>query len=198
MDKLPEHLGGGERRCHNDRGALRFAIKHWDVKSMLDIGCGRACVVKDAIDIHQIDALGVDGDPGTLHGEWNFERPDVPFLLHDYTTGPAPLEDREFDLCWSVEFLEHVEEKYMGNWMEDVRRCKYVIVTHAKPGPTTVDGKSGTNHHHVNEQHPEYWIDKFDQFGFDFDVDLTNELREASTMTKKFMRENGLVFIRRG
>jgi hypothetical protein len=44
----------------------------------------------------------------------------------------------------------------------------------------------------------EYWVNKFDQFGFDFDVDLTNELREASTMTKKFMRENGLVFIRRG
>jgi hypothetical protein len=190
MDELPEHLGGGERRCHNDRGALRFAIKNWDVKSMLDIGCGRACVVKDAIDIHKMDALGIDGDPGTLHGEFNFERPDVPFMLHDYTEGPAPLDDREFDLCWTVEFLEHVDEKYMGNWMEDVRRCKYVICTHAEPG----DG----GRHHVNEQYMEYWINKFDQFGFDFDVDLTNELREASTMTKRFMRENGLVFIRRG
>jgi hypothetical protein len=188
MNTLPEHLGGGERRCHNDRGALRWAINKWNVKSMVDIGCGRACVIKDASDIHQLDVLGIDGDPGTLHGEYNFERPDVPFLLHDYATGPAPI-DREFDLCWSVEFLEHVDEKYMDNWMTDVKRCKYVVCTHAEPG----DG----GRHHVNEQYMEYWENKFEEYGFTFDVDLTNELREASTMNKKFMRQNGLVFIRR-
>jgi len=189
MDKLPEHLGGGERRCHTDRGALRFAIRKWDIKSMLDIGCGRACVIDDAKTIHGLEVLGIDGDPGDLHGEFNFKRPPVPFQLHDYTTGPAPLDDREFDLCWSVEFLEHVDETYMDNWMEDAKRCKYVICTHAEPG----DG----GRHHVNEQFREYWVEKFNHYGFDFDVDLTNELREASTMTKKFMRQNGLVFIRR-
>ena len=187
MDKLPEHLGGGERRCHSDTGALQFAIDTWGIKSMIDIGCGRACVVKDAIDMG-IDAMGIDGDPGTLHGEYNFTRPDVPFLLHDYTEGPAAI-DGEYDLCWSVEFLEHVDEKYMDNWMEDVKRCKYVICTHAEPG----DG----GRHHVNEQYHDYWVEKFDDYGFNFAVDLTQELREASTMTKKFMRQNGLVFIRR-
>ena len=73
--------------------------------------------------------------------------------------------------------------------MIDVSRCKYVICTHAEPG----DG----GHHHVNEQYYEYWIDKFHPYGFDFSVDLTNELREASTMIKRFIRENGLAFTRR-
>ena len=187
MDKLPEHLGGGERRCHNDVGTLQWAMKLWDIKSMVDIGCGRACVVQDAVD-HGLDALGIDGDPGDLHGEYNFTRPDVPFLLHDFTEGPAPV-DREFDLAWTVEFLEHVDEKYMDNYMDTIKKCKYVICTFARPG----DG----GHHHVNEQEPQYWIDKFDSYGFVFNRSYTKELRKASTMIKRFIRENGLVFIRR-
>lgn len=187
MDKLPEHLGGGERRCHNDVGALQWAMKLWDIKSMVDIGCGRACVVQDAVD-HGLDALGIDGDPGDLHDEYNFTRPDVPFLLHDFTEGPAPV-DREFDLAWTVEFLEHVDEKYMDNYMDTIKKCKYVICTFARPG----DG----GHHHVNEQEPQYWIDKFDSYGFVFNRSYTKELRKASTMIKRFIRENGLVFIRR-
>ena len=187
MEKLPEHLGGGERRCHNDVGALQWAVDKWGIESMVDVGCGRACVVKDAVDMG-LRAIGIDGDPGTLHGEYNFTRPDVPFMLHDYTEGPAPIGD-EYDLAWTVEFLEHVDEKYMDNYMDTLQKCKYVICTFARPG----DG----GHHHVNEQHPGYWTDKFDHYGFDYDNQATKELRKASTMTKRFIRENGLVFVRR-
>ena len=186
MDKLPDHLGGGERRCHNDVGALEWAIKTLDVKSMVDVGCGQACVVKDAVD-RGLEALGIDGDPGDGHGPYNFKRPDVPFLLHDYTKGPAPV-DQEFDLAWTVEFLEHVSSDYIPNFMDTLKKCKYVICTFARPG----DG----GHHHVNEQEPEYWIDVFQHYGFEYNDSYTKELRKASTMKKRFIRENGLVFVR--
>lgn len=197
MEKLPDHLGGGERRCHGDRGALQWAIMKWNIASMLDIGCGRGCVVKDAITFG-VDAMGIDGDPGDLHEDkYKYKRdPSMPFLLHDYTVGVAPI-NREFDLAWSVEFLEHVESEYISNYMPSFQKCKYVIVTHAKPKPGTVNGRSATNHHHVNEQFEDYWFDIFHQYGFDHDSALTKELRAASTMTKNFIRDNGLVFIQR-
>lgn len=197
MSTLPTHLGGGERRCHVDKGALSWAIKKWDITSMLDIGCGQGCVIKDAI-VFGLEAMGIDGDPGDLHeDEWKYKRdPSMPFLLHDYTTGQAPI-DREFDLAWSVEFLEHVEPEYIPNYMPSFQKCKYVIATHAKPKPGTVNGRSATNHHHVNEQFEDYWIDVFSTYGFNYDLALTKELRQASTMTKNFVRENGLVFIKR-
>lgn len=183
---LPEHLGGGERRCHHDKGALRWAIKELGVTSMLDIGCGQGCVSVDAIDMG-IDVLAVDGDPGNLHDEWNFTRDTkLPFILHDYTTGPVET-DRNFDLCWSVEFLEHIGEQYIPNFMSNVQKCKYVFVTAAKPG----DGGK----HHVNEQHPEYWIDVFLQYGFVYNEQLTSDLKDNSTMKKRFFNRNGLVFV---
>lgn len=193
---LPLHLGGGERRCHNDLGALKWAMEKWNIKSLLDIGCGKGCVVMDGIK-NGLTCLGVDGDPGDLHeSEWKFTRPkEMPFLLHDYTVGPAPIE-QEFDLCWSVEFLEHVEEKYIPNYIESFKMCKYVIATHAPPKPSTVNGKSATNHHHVNEQYADYWIDVFEHYGFNYDEVLTRDLRLKSTMKKDFIRNNGLVFIR--
>lgn len=190
MRKLPEHLGGGERRCHTDRGALQWAIITFNVESMLDIGCGQGCVVKEAITFG-LDALGIDGDPGDLHEEeWKFTRSkDLPFLLHDYVTGPAPIEKESFDLAWSVEFLEHVEEQYMPHYMESFKKCKYVICTFAPPG------KEGQ--HHVNCQPESYWIDKFQSYGFEYRSDYTYQLRVASTMTKNFVRERGLLFIRK-
>lgn len=188
MDKLPQHLGGGERRCHHDMGALKWAVANWHVKSMIDVGCGRGCVVQDAISLG-LDAMGVDGDPGNLHGEFNYERPaDMPFLLHDYTNGPADI-DRTFDLCWSVEFLEHVDAEYIPHFMNTFQKCKYIVTTAAKPG----DG----GRHHVNEQPPEYWIEVFDQYGFDYDSKALQLIQEASTMTKKFINRNGLVFVNR-
>ena len=61
--------------------------------------------------------------------------------IHDYETGPSNF-DKEVDLIWSVEFVEHVWEKYQKNYMKDFQRGKFVVMTFAPPG------KAG--HHHVN------------------------------------------------
>ena len=196
MQELPKHLGGGERRCHHDQGALKWAIEKFNVKSMLDIGCGQGCVSIDGQKLG-LEVLGVDGDPGNLHGQYNFTRPDdYPFLLHDYTEGPAPI-DKEYDLVWSVEFLEHVEPEYIPNFMDSFKKGKVLIVTFARPHAKTVNGRSLSNHHHVNEQELEYWLEKFDEYGFDYQADLSEELKKASTMMKNFVRNTGMVLFRR-
>ena len=168
-------------RTHNDRGTLTFIINQYNIKTFLDIGCGPGGMVELA-QMRGLDAVGVDGD-------WTVERPkDVRVMIHDYTVGPTQWT-RQFDLGWSVEFLEHVEEKYQDNYMQDFARCKYVVTTAAPP--------NYPGHHHVNCREQEYWHAVFDKYGFDYDHDVTMKIREISTMQKPFMQRTGMFFKRR-
>jgi len=76
-------------------------------------------------------------------------------------------------LCWSCEFVEHVEEQYVDNFLKDFAQARYIIMTHATPGQSERDHA----HHHVNEQNAEYWIDKIQNFGYNYDVEATTALR---------------------
>ena len=180
MKDLPKHLGGHGNKNHVDHGALDFLKEKFNVKSLLDIGCGLG-EMKTICDPRDISYLGIDGD-------WSVKRQHDQVVIHDYTTGPAPLDDKGFDLGWSTEFLEHVEETYVENFMADFARCRYVMVTHAMPG------KKG--HHHVNCKKPNYWKGVFADHGFSFLDNDTKALRNSSTMKREFVRDQALVFER--
>jgi hypothetical protein len=170
-ERLPEHLGGHESITHTDTGALEWAISKFSAKRMIDVGCGPGGQVKKAQDLG-LFAVGIDGD-FTLQQKWDTEGIDV--QLHDYTDGARMgVDGLCFDFAWSVEFLEHVEEKYISYYMHDFQLCKYVLCTAAPPG------KWG--HHHVNCQDLDYWINEFGKYGFIYDSDLSLELKESSTM----------------
>lgn len=179
--ETPNHLGGHAGMTHIDIGALKWAIKTLGVKSARDVGCGTGDMVKHMLDAG-LDAYGIEGDP-TL----NWGRPEK-FIRHDYTLGDLNIVEGA-DLGWCVEVLEHIEEEYLPNVFSTFRDCEFVIVTAAPPGTEAA-------HHHVNCKDQNYWIAKFFEFGFDFAPDLTAQLRSASTMTRNFMRETGMVFIR--
>lgn len=165
-----------------DSGALNWAINTLGVKSYIDIGCGPGGMVELA-ESKNLRVLGVDGDY-TLK-RYNSDN----FVIHDYTTGPAPVTDN-FDLAWSVEFVEHVYEKYIPNYMDTFIKAKYVIMTYAPIGHG--------GHHHVNENTERYWISKFKEYGFTFKIEHTAELRRHSTMNKgshkAFVAKTGLLF----
>jgi SAM-dependent methyltransferase len=182
QDSLPSHLGGHMNKTHNDRGTLSFLVSEYGIKSFLDVGCGPGGMVALA-SMRGLDAMGIDGD-------WEVPKEkDTFILIHDFTTGPAPVE-RGFDLGWSVEFLEHVEEKYQDSYMRAFAHCKYVVCTAAPPGYP--------GHHHVNCQPLTYWRDVFDKYGFDYDNDVTQRIRhQESTMQKPFMQTTGMFFKRR-
>jgi len=183
QDSLPSHLGGHLNKTHNDRGTLSFLISEYGIKSFLDVGCGPGGMVALA-GMRELDAMGIDGD-------WEVPKEkDTFILIHDFTTGPCLTTKAEFDLGWSVEFLEHVEEKYQDNYMQAFALCKYVVCTAAPPGYP--------GHHHVNCQPQEYWHKVFDKYGFDYDDAVTQRIRmQESTMQKPFMQTTGMFFRRR-
>jgi len=178
MKNLPKHLGGHAGITHLDEGVLSYFIGNFNIQSFLDVGCGPGGMVKLATS-KGLESRGIDGD---FKVKKVCENSQV--LLHDFREGVAP--HPRFDLGWSVEFLEHVDEEYMPFYMSSFQRCQYVFVTHAPPN------KRG--HHHVNCQTSDYWIDKFAKYGFNYLSDSTDVCRSLSTMKREFVRETGLVF----
>lgn len=174
---LPKHLGGHCGITHVDNGILEY-FKSKGSTTYLDIGCGPGGMLDAAYTLGYY-VQGVDGD--------NTVKRNLPnnVKIHDYTTGPFTLPTT-YDLVWSCEFVEHVEEKFLDNFMQTFQLGKTVCMTYAPPG------KKG--HHHVNCNTKEYWIDVFEKYGFTFNQSLTDEVKRNSTMEREFFREYGLVF----
>lgn len=177
---LPMHLGGHENETHLDDGALDYIIETLGVKSMVDIGCGPAGMVELARS-KGLEVLGVDGD-------FVVERKVDDIVIHDYQKAPY-VPEKNYDLAWTVEFVEHIEEQYIRNFVATMDKCKYVLMTHAFPGQP--------GHHHVNCQTTEYWAHIMNAFGYSILLDETNAIRKASTMKERYIREQSIFLLNR-
>lgn len=170
----PKHLGGHLNITHTDSGSLSWIKSIYpNAKTLIDIGCGPGWQVNLANEMGFF-SLGIDGDLNC--------NPDI---LHDFTLGKSPI-NKNFDIAWSVEFLEHVEEAYIDNFLSLFAQCNFIVCT-ASP--------SKAGYHHVNPQEQIYWVEKFKHYGLEFSDDLSLNLRKNSTMKRDFIRERGMVFL---
>lgn len=78
-------------------------------------------------------------------------------------------------MIWSAEFLEHISEEFMANYMATFKRAKYILVTHSIWG----------GWHHANIQRSGWWISKFEEYGFDYQDKLTEEARNKCPLLKE-------------
>lgn len=177
---LPEHLGGHAHMTNVDVGVLRTLADLYKPASFLDIGCGPGGMLDVAL------ALGLA--PQGVDGDFTLDYGGREVVLHDFTTGPWAPEE-EVDLGWSVEFLEHVEERFLVNVAPAFKACRVVWVTHAVPRQI--------GWHHVNCQTSDYWRNVFRGWGFAWSRGKTDLLRSRSTMEAKYARRTGLLFERR-
>lgn len=184
------HLGGYARG--GDPGTWcprlwKWAVEEFSIRSVLDVGCGEGHSTR-YFKYLGCRVLGVEGCRQALADTV------VPGSVtqHDFCDG-AFLSPKPFDLIWSCEFLEHVEEKYVPNILRTFEQArKMILVTHAFPG-------QDRGHHHVNCRPSSYWIKRIEKLGFECHVALT---REARTVTlgddhriNHFAR-SGLLFLR--
>jgi cyclopropane fatty-acyl-phospholipid synthase-like methyltransferase len=162
LDGVPEHLGGHYGYTNMDRPSLKYLVEHFNIKSMLDVGCGTGGMVEYAHSLG-LDALGVDGDTNVACDH---------IVNHDFTQG-AYIPDKEYDLIWCVEFVEHVEAKFIPNFLETFRHGKILMMTFAPPGQ---GGK-----HHVNLQTASYWTNKLYK-DWKVDRESTDHIRNTTTI----------------
>jgi SAM-dependent methyltransferase len=138
----------------------------YKIEKVIDVGCGMGYAIKEFLKYSK-KVVGIDGSEYVKNNSSFSDN----IVLHDFTKGKYSL-DEIYDLCWSSEFLEHVEEKYMDNYFSVFMKAKYCAVTYANKG------QSG--HHHVNCQDEKYWIEKFKQYGFKFLKDDTEILKNKA------------------
>ena len=163
-----------------------WAINELRVKSVLDVGCGLGYAAR-YFQRHGCSVQGVDGSPTAIRDSVIADHVE----RHDFCHGPN-IPAGGFDLVWSAEFVEHVEEQYADNFLFSFRSAQsYVMLTYAAPGQG--------GYHHVNERPEDYWIDKLQQIGFNLDEHLTAASRELAgdhPVVGKHFRARGLVFIK--
>lgn len=163
-----------------------WLVKERGVQSVIDVGCGDGVAVDFFLTLG-CQVLGVDGIPQ--------EHPSI--IEHDFTREPfvpaiADEEPDTFDLCWCCEFVEHVAEEFIGNFLVTFTCADLVLMTHAEPGQA--------GWHHVNNQWSTYWIERLDEVGFSLDKELTNKTRNMSRMNDSAWNHysrSGLAFVKR-
>lgn len=154
------------------------------VRTVVDVGCGDGVAVRAFRDLGCL-VRGVDGVP----------QDDTDIIEHDYTKGPLGADSGRFmhayQLVWSCEFVEHVEERYLPNFLATFKVGMYVLMTHADPGQP--------GWHHVNCRPADYWVGALAAAGFSLDPDLTattRQLAAANPSPWNHYRRSGLAFVR--
>jgi SAM-dependent methyltransferase len=184
------HLGGyfagGDPATHCPH-FWSWLVSRLQVRSMLDVGCGEGWAVKYFAELG-CDAAGVDGSSTAVENTVACGR----VACHDLCTGPY-LPGRTYDLVWSSEFVEHIEEAYLAHVLGTLNLAeRYLVLTHAFPGQK--------GHHHVNCQTSAYWIALIEGLGFRFEYALTLQARRITRRdyfgVNHFAR-SGLIFSRR-
>lgn len=151
--------------------------------SVIDFGCGIGRVLRGFEQLGIDDIYGVDG----VHAAKEHSVIERRFGVADLR---EPFDTRTRDLSISIELLEHIPEKYADTLVKTIAKAgKWVVVTAAPPG------QGGT--HHVNLQPKQYWIDKFESQGKEYDPQLTHSIQTklaGSLKITTWIPENIMVF----
>ena len=137
-------------------------MQYFSPKSVIDLGCGCGQYIWRLRDWYGVEVHGVDGCPEAA----KFGPTEIFDLREPY------YPQRQYDLCMSIETLEHIEEEYAQVVVESIARCAPVAYITAAP-----PGQSG--HHHINLQPQEYWRARFSEAGMEYDQALSHKLRSV-------------------
>jgi hypothetical protein len=137
---------------------LPLLVDIFQPRSLIDVGCGQGTWSRTAMELGIEDQIGVDG-------AWAQPVLQIPRDRFRPCDLSAPFNlDRRFELAISMEVGEHITparaDVFVGNI---VRHADAVVFSAAAPYQGGV--------HHVNEQWPAYWAQKFaahDYRCFDF------------------------------
>jgi SAM-dependent methyltransferase len=151
--------------------------------SVLDVGCATGTWLAEWSRAGATDVLGIDGDyvdrSALQIPAGNFAPVDLqqPFSL-----------GRTFDLVQTLEVAEHLSAARADAFVESLARHGDVILFSA-----AIPGQGGT--HHVNEQWPSYWAEKFERAGYTA-YDLVRPRIWHDTRVQFWYRQNMLLFAR--
>jgi SAM-dependent methyltransferase len=155
---------------------LDIVISELQPTSVLDVGCGVGKSLEHFI-ARGIYALGIENSNVAINHSTVKE-----YIIKQNLKKELDLK-KQFDLIWCFEVVEHIHPKYENIFLKTLcNHSKRILISAARPGQG--------GHGHFNEQHPEYWVDKFNQLGYIYEESFSNKLKSI----KENHSENILYF----
>ena len=158
---------------------LDLTIELFRPASVLDVGCGTG-VSLDYFTRQGVDAYGIEGSALAI------SKAKHPSLIQQGDLHQSINLGRKFDLVWCFEVAEHIHPLHVSNLLDTLtNHADRILLSAAQPG----QGGLG----HLNEQFPEYWIEKLKAYGFALDTVNVPKYRQLPD----HFASNILVFDRR-
>lgn len=166
------------------REVVPVLLELFHPKSVADVGCGAGAWLSVFQEKGIQDILGFDGD---YVERTHLRIPQDKFQPSDLS---QPIRvDRKFDLAISLEVAEHIDAAQAETYMDTLTRLSDAIVFSA-----AIPNQGGT--HHVNEQWPEYWEERFKARGFVL-IDSLRERFWNNRDVERWYRQNLLLYVRK-
>jgi SAM-dependent methyltransferase len=145
-------------------------------ESVCDLGCGNGYILSSLAD-RGVQVQGVDASESVLNFVDEGIRDRV--FIRDLS---KPQDLGRFDLAMSTGVAEHLPKRFAGAFVQNVAGCarQRVFFAAAEPGQWG-DG-------HINCQPQEYWIQLFEEQGFEHDTGATARLTEAARASEAINR----------
>lgn len=144
-----------------------WMMSYVGVKSLMDVGCGKGVSTLYFAE-HGADVLCLEGSHDAVT-QTLLPDPQNQIVEHDFSRGPY-WPGKTYDAVWSVEFLEHVGRNFQHNYIQAFRKAAYLFVSHSMWG----------GWHHVEVHDEEWWITRYESFGFRYSAILTQKVRQAA------------------
>lgn len=139
----------------------------FNLKSLIDVGCGTGHYLYHCIKNNIYDVFGLEGSQNA----WPLLLVDKKLIkLHDLRK-PIFL-NKKWDLALSIEVAEHIDKRFVNNYLNILCNHADTIVLTAAPPK-----QGGTAH--VNERPKDWWINKFAKNNYYYNEDLTVKLKEG-------------------
>ncbi len=155
-------------------------------ESVVDVGCGVGPWAAAFMKAGVTDTLGVDGD---YVDRSQLMIPPENFHPLDLSSVDGATSFRRFDLAISLEVAEHLDKSRAKHFVEFLTGLAPVIMFGA-----AVPGQGGR--HHVNEQWPSYWVNLFDEAGYEA-VDALRSRIWGMQDVPFWYQQNTLLFFRK-
>lgn len=159
-------------------------FRFFQPNSMVDFGCGVGTWLKKGKEKGVKEILGIEGD--WLDKSHLVIKEDS-FQYKNLTT-QIRLSKR-YDLAISLEVAEHIEEKFASLFIENLTQASDVILFSA-----AIPGQRGSGH--VNEQWPEYWINKFEANDY-LPFDIIRPAVWLNPDVKTWYKQNTFVLVKK-
>jgi len=166
--------------------------------NVIDFGCGNGDLINEFL-TQGVDSYGIEGTPNSLpaikemgiaiDGD-DLLSPENRVIIRDLRepignfydpNKPPPTSvatGKGFDLALCFEVAEHIEEKYVDAFINNLSYASdRVLITAAPPGQR--------GHHHVNCQTQGWWMGKFIKHGYRYGVDEVMRVRMQWKQTGK-------------